>query len=457
MTTLAQPPKYAVRHYEREPEPLKWQQRALENIDVYEINGPSSCVYLDRDGKLLDDHQDFAARIPIEDFAPDPESEQRLGKQLINFARGKKAAKECPLDKAKQITDYGPVLKAMDVESIRDHIRKSRRQYGEEYAFVREDRDKMQINAFFVEINKYPEIAYELFKSGFYTAIVGNKGLNIHHLSHDNEDGTAGYFHSSTYMIAATMQPDYSIEGTMAERTSFDQLVAEEMLHALDHHAEERTGAISDSFSPSFRNVLEGHTKKLENLYERMKREYETESPQTYSQDESNFKDNLLKLAQSNMAAKLKLGYTWKRNSNETALLILEKSIEQLKDAHEFPKYKIYENLSDEGTRQEIFAKTAKYILLNRYEHQYGDAGAYKAVEDFLYSPREQDGRVIDPNPLTDLRKALDEKKAKYIHSTTHEERDQAKAFADHIARNVEQWSRGSTGYILDMSRKNSY
>jgi hypothetical protein len=446
--------RYTIRELNDEPEPSEWQQKVMEKIHVFEVGGASTCVFLDKECNVLKDHRLYNACIPIEYFEPTAEAEVLLGESLLRQGPNSKlfvAGKQCARDKYGDITDYTPVLQAANVESMREHLRAARKKRFPDNAFFREELETHQINKVFVELCKYPEISHELFTKTFFMALVGHEGMAIDSLTTKySADEAAGYYSKKDNLMALTSKIRHVTMKRKAEMTRFDDLVAEEILHALDQRAEDFDRALSDDVSSGFISTLEKHTKKLSGLLERWKREVSEHTAETYTTEENCFRNTLLAYAESQMEGELKLSLPWRGNKTETALKMLEKYVTQLKEAHSFTKHKIYADLDDDGVRAELFAKLAKHLLLNRYNYQIGDANLYRAVEEFVYVPRDDAGRAVEENPFGGLMALLDKRKAQYLAATTPEERQQSTIFAEHIAKNVEKWSPGSTGYIMD-------
>jgi hypothetical protein len=427
MQKLYSAKRYAIREYHDEPEPAEWQRKVIDKIHVFEVGGASSCVFLDKECKVLKDHSGYNACIPIEYFAPTPEAEALLGEALMRQGPGRKlytAAKQCPRDKQGYITDYTPVLEAADVNAIRKHLRESRCKRFPHNIFDREELEQHQINKVFVELCKYPEITHELFTKTFFMALVGHEGMGIDSVSTKfDADDADGYFSEKDSLMALTSKIRYGSRARKAEMTGFDDMVAEEMLHALDQQASDFDHALSDDVSAGFISKLEAHTQKLSALLERWKREVNEQTVEKYTSEENVFRDNLLAYAESKMEAELKLALPWRGNKTDTALKMLEAFITQLNEAHSFTKYKIYADLDEEGVRSELFAKLTKHLLLNRYRYQFGDAKIYTQVEEFIYTPRDDAGHALDDNPFGGLMALLDKKKSKYLGATTPEER----------------------------------
>jgi len=428
---FAEKNKYTVRSYgETEPPPVEWQKKALDSIHVFEVDSPSTCVFLDNDGKPLRDHNDYKACVPIEYF--DPENQGKLDSLLAERYRNQ------------------AIRKSIDVESIRKDLIKKRPEW---HAFKKTEVEQLQINKVFVELTKYPTISSDFFNRTNLMLVVGNNHQDISQVSTTyGKDDCAGYYSDSDQVIALTNMPYDEHGKNIAERINFSQLVAEEMMHALDYRMKFREDQyLHESFPADFTSVLEKHTARLGNLLERWKSEIKEEGKGTLTAEESAFTQKLMRFAESRLKSEGEVPIPGKTAIE--AWETLARAVSRLKQAYTFKDDPIYADLDEEGMQTEIVAKIAKYVMLGRFRNQYADRELYKEIEEYIYTPLNDKGQPVEPSPMKDLLAVLEKKEPFFTtnrYDIFNDELRQQKVFAEHIAKNVDRWAGKSTAYVYD-------
>jgi len=437
------------------PSPLDWQQKVLDRTHVFAIDGPSTCVFLDKSGNKQKDHTNFSVCIPIELFAPKKEAELR---EVIENSKLSANAK-----------------KHVDIEGLHEDLISSRTR---KYAFIKTDKETLQIKKIFVEVCKSPAVIRELyndrpdavykagdatFKADDVIFLVGRDEAPIGTInaSLKRNTSTHSYYSPREKVVAITTMKQYFTGKVLNHRTNLRGIVSEEIMHALDFKHLLDHGQYASAVIPaSFTKDLEAHKDKLLELGTLWNAEVESKEPVGLTPEEQKIKQTILLFTKAAIKADkesnhpcMKFPLAIVNDPTHRALISLELIVNNFDEmAHIKAAYSKHLQKSaeavDDGVQRELFAKLAGGILLSRHRNQLVDPKLFAALEEALYSPYGDERDKTD-NPckkVFDLLKKLD---GEYRKKYDAPARKQGQLYVEHVAREVEDAVPGSTNFLF--------
>jgi len=427
------------------PNPLDWQKKVLDHTHVYAIDGPSTCVFLDKRGKKQKDHTQYAACIPIELFAPENEEQLRVALEHSSLLASAK--------------------KRIDIDALREEIADSR---PRRHAFIKTEKEELQIKKLFVELCKFPTVVRELYNKRPDTQcttedlifLIGRDGANLSTIneSFKRKKGNYGYFNPEDNVVAISAKM-YAPKGKMRnEVMSLRLIVSEEILHALDFKGKlDRDQYLSAEMPLEFTKDLEAHSKKLLDLLLRWNDEIESKGHPEFTDEEQKFKQTLVLFTKSMIKADtennhpcMQINHPVMNDPTHRALYSLEDVVTHLNDtAKVMETYKKQLKETDVvGFQIELFAKLAKNMLLTRYRNQFADPKLFGAFEKTVHSPYGDERDKTD-NPFKKLIDLFEKMDSEYRKKYDAPARKQGQLYAEKIAQEVEDAVPGSTGFIF--------